>query len=59
MAEFIFTSPGVKFRERDLSFVVRNVGITTLGCVGETEKGPAFEPVFIEDQGQFRTRFGG
>ena len=59
MAEFVFTSPGVKFREVDLSFVVRNVGITTLGAVGETEKGPAFEPVFIEDQGQFRTRFGG
>ena len=59
MAEFIFTSPGVKFRERDLSFVTRNVGITTLGVVGETQKGPAFEPIFIEDQGQFETRFGG
>ena len=58
MAEFVFTSPGVKFKERDLSFVTRNVGITTLGLVGETEKGPAFEPVFIEDQGQFRDRFG-
>ncbi len=56
MAEFVFTSPGYKFRERDLSFVVRNVGITTLGAVGETEKGPAFETVFIEDKGQFRTR---
>lgn len=58
-AEFVFTSPGVKFRERDLSFVVRNVGITTLGLVGETQKGPAFEPIFIQDAGQFRTRFGG
>lgn len=58
-AEFVFTSPGVKFRERDLSFVVRNVGITTLGLVGETQKGPAFEPIFIQDKGQFRTRFGG
>lgn len=58
-AEFVFTSPGVKFRERDLSFVVRNVGITTLGLAGETQKGPAFEPIFIQDAGQFRTRFGG
>lgn len=58
MAEFIFTSPGVKFKERDLTFVTRNVGITTLGLVGETQKGPAFEPVFIEDKEQFRDRFG-
>jgi hypothetical protein len=59
MAEFVFTSPGVKFRERDLSFVTRNVGVTTLGVVGETLKGPAFEPVFVQDADQFRTRFGG
>ena len=58
-SEFVFTSPGVKFRERDLSFVTRNVGTTTLGVVGETQKGPAFEPVFVQDKGQFRTRFGG
>jgi hypothetical protein len=58
MAEFVFTSPGVKFRERDLTFVTRNVGVTTLGVVGETQKGPAFEPVFIQDQTQFQTRFG-
>ncbi len=59
MAEFVFTSPGVKFKERDLTFVTRNVGITTLGLVGETLKGPAFEPIFIQDKGQFSTRFGG
>jgi hypothetical protein len=59
MADFVFTSPGIKFRERDLSFVTRNVGITNLGLVGETIKGPAFEPVFIEDQGQFKNKFGG
>ena len=59
MADFVFTSPGVKFRERDLSFVTRNVGVTTLGLVGETLKGPAFEPVFIQDKNQFRNRFGG
>ena len=58
MAEFVFTSPGVKFKERDLSFVTRNVGITTLGLVGETLKGPAFEPIFIQDKTQFSSRFG-
>ena len=58
MAEFVFTSPGVKFRERDITFVTRNVGITTLGVVGETLKGPAFEPIFIQDQTQFMNRFG-
>lgn len=55
---FVFTSPGVKFRERDLSFVTRSVGITSLGLVGETLKGPAFEPVFIQDKTQFADRFG-
>lgn len=58
MAEFVFTSPGVKFKERDLSFVTRNVGITTLGVVGETIKGPAFEPIYVQDQTQFSQRFG-
>ena len=58
MAEFVFTSPGYKFKERDLTFVTRNVGITTLGLVGETLKGPAFEPVFVQDKNQFSDRFG-
>ena len=56
--DFVFTSPGVKFKERDLTYVTRNVGITTLGLAGETLKGPAFEPVFIQDQTQFFERFG-
>lgn len=55
---FVFVSPGVKFREQDLSFVTKTVGVTTLGLVGETPKGPAFQPVSIEDKGQFRARFG-
>ncbi len=58
MAEFVFTSPGVKFKERDLSFVTRNVGITTLGLVGETTKGPAFEPIAIADKNEYSSRFG-
>lgn len=59
MAEFVFTSPGAKFKERDITFVTRNVGVTTLGLVGETLKGPAFEPVFVQDKTEFSNRFGG
>ena len=55
---FVFVSPGVKFREQDLSFVTKTVGVTTLGLVGETPKGPAFQPVAVEDKGQFTSRFG-
>lgn len=58
MSEFIFTSPGVKFREKDLTFVTREIGTTFLGLVGETEKGPAFEPIKIEDKTLFRKRLG-
>src|SRR5574343_36660 len=58
MSDFIFTSPRVKFRESNLTFTTREIGVSTLGLVGETLKGPAFEPIFIEDSGQFLTRFG-
>jgi hypothetical protein len=59
MANLIKVSPGVYFKENDLSFVTRNIGVTTLGLVGETVKGPAFEPIFVENYGQFQTLFGG
>lgn len=55
---FVFVSPGVKFRELDLSNVTQTVGVTTLGIVGETPKGPAFQPVAIADSGDFSSRFG-
>ena len=58
MTEYVFSSPGYKFRERDLTYVQKNVGITTLGLVGETVKGPAFEPIYIEDKSQFSDKFG-
>jgi hypothetical protein len=44
-ANKVFVSPGVYTSERDLSFVSQSVGVTTLGIVGETLKGPAFEPI--------------
>jgi hypothetical protein len=45
--------------EVDLSFVAQSVGVTTLGIVGETLIGPAFEPIFITNFDEFQTVFGG
>ena len=59
MAEKVFVSPGVYTSEKDLTFVTRQVGVTTLGLVGETTKGPAFQPIFISNYGEFQTFFGG
>ena len=55
----VFVSPGVYTSEVDLSFVAQSVGVTTLGIVGETLKGPAFEPIFIRNFDEFTTFFGG
>jgi len=55
----IFVSPGVFTSEKDLTFVTRQVGVTTLGLVGETPKGPAFEPVFISNYDDFMSYYGG
>ena len=54
----VFVSPGVYTSETDLSFVAQSVGVTTLGLVGETIKGPAFEPVFITNYDEFQAYFG-
>jgi hypothetical protein len=55
----VFVSPGVYTSEVDLSFVAQSVGVTTLGIVGETLKGPAFEPIFITNFDEFTSYFGG
>jgi hypothetical protein len=55
----VYVSPGVYTSETDLSFVAQSVGVTTLGLVGETIKGPAFEPVFIKNYDEFQSYFGG
>jgi len=59
MAGKIFVSPGVFTSETDLTFVAQQVGVTTLGLVGETVKGPAFEPIFISKYDEFTAIFGG
>ena len=45
----VFVSPGVYTSEVDLTFVAQSVGVTTLGLVGETVKGPAFEPILLSN----------
>jgi len=59
MADKVFVSPGVYTSEKDLTFVTRQVGVTTLGLVGETTKGPAFQPIFVSNYDEFRAFFGG
>jgi len=55
----VFVSPGVYTSERDISFVTRQIGVTTAGLVGETTKGPAFQPIFVSNYNEFTSFFGG
>jgi len=58
-ARGIHVSPGIYTREIDLNYAVRSLGITTLGVVGETLKGPAFQPMDISNWREFQDVFGG
>jgi len=55
----IHVSPGVYSKETVLDYAVKSLGITTLGAVGETVKGPAFQTMHIEDWNQYKDIFGG
>lgn len=59
MANSTFVSPGIFVREKDLTYVVKQVGVTTLGIAGETPIGPAFEPIFISSYDEYMSYFGG
>ena len=58
-ARGVHVSPGVYSREIDITYAVKSLGITTLGVAGETLRGPAFQPMHIEDWRQFTDIFGG
>ncbi len=58
-ARGIHVSPGVYSREIDLTYAVKSLGITTLGLAGETQKGPAFQPMHISNWREFVSTFGG
>ena len=55
----IFVSPGVYTKEQDFSVFASRIGITRLGLVGKTLKGPAFENVKVSSTDEFLLRFGG
>lgn len=52
-------SPGIYTEEKDITYAAKSLGITSLGLVGETLKGPAFQPIAIEDWSDFVDYFGG
>jgi hypothetical protein len=54
----VFVSPGVYTREQDFSAFASAIGITRLGLVGLTLKGPAFEPTRVSTTDEFFARFG-
>lgn len=58
MATTVFVSPGIYTREQDFTFFASRIGLTRLGLVGLTPKGPAFEPIKVTSSEAFSNRFG-
>jgi hypothetical protein len=52
-------SPGIYTEEKDVIYSVKSLGITSLGLVGETLYGPAFEDIEVKDWGEYVDNFGG
>lgn len=52
-------SPGIYTEEKDVTYSVKSLGITSLGLAGETLYGPAFENIEIENWSEFVDYFGG
>lgn len=52
-------SPGVYTSERELVPITQSIGATTLGTVGETLRGPAFNPLHVDGYETYQTYFGG
>lgn len=55
----VHSAPGVYFNETEITYAPKSMGITTLGVAGETLRGPAFQPIAIENWRQFLNYFGG
>jgi hypothetical protein len=53
------SSPGLYFTDTVVNYATKSLGITSLGVVGETLRGRAFEPTEINDWGEFIYNFGG
>ncbi len=54
----VFVSPGVFTSEQDFTTFASRIGITKLGVVGKTTKGPAFEVIKLRNSEDFFNRFG-
>lgn len=52
-------SPGLYSKETDITYAVKSLGITSLGLAGETLRGPAFQPIAVENWRDFQNTFGG
>ena len=52
-------SPGVYSTVKDNTFTTAGAGVSTIGLVGETTIGPAFQPIFISTWDDFEKFFGG
>ena len=52
-------SPGIYTEEKDVTYSVKSLGITSLALVGETLYGPAFENIEIQNWSEFVDYFGG
>ena len=59
LAQGTHSTADIYTREIDLTSSVKSLGVTTLGLVGETLIGPAFQPIPITDWSTFNNYFGG
>lgn len=58
-ARKVHVSPGIYTNETEIQYAVKSLGITSLGLVGETVKGPAFQVMNVSDWREFKNNFGG
>lgn len=58
MATTVYVSPGSLYKRARFYILCLRIGITKLGLVGLTLKGPAFEPIRVSTTDQFFARFG-
>jgi hypothetical protein len=55
----LHVAPGVYQKETEIMPANSRTSITTLGLVGETLKGPAFAPIYIQNWRDYEATFGG
>lgn len=55
----VHATPGLFYREAEIPYSTKSLGITTLGLTGETVKGPAFQSIPVADWREYQAYFGG